>query len=101
MNAAVAESEQRGQNQEQELQTVITELQSQLDELQAEEKKAGSGDDCHSNPEIDRMRKEVQETKEINKKLRDLLQVHAHTHTRTNIFKNHIYTLSKVFLCDE
>lgn len=44
--------------------------------MQAEKKKEGPGDDCHGNPEIDRLRKEVQETKEINKKLRDLLQVH-------------------------
>ncbi|XP_034544025.1 protein FAM184B isoform X2 [Notolabrus celidotus] len=74
MNAAVAESEQRWQNREQEMQTQISELQSQLSEAQAEKKKAGSGDDCHGNPEIDRLRKEVQDTKEINKKLRDLLQ---------------------------
>lgn len=57
MNATIAESEQKGQNQEQELPTQITELQSQLDKLQAEKIKAGSGDDCHSNPEIDRLRK--------------------------------------------
>lgn len=43
--------------------------------MQAEKKKAGQGDDCHVNPEIDRLRKEVQDTKEINKKLRELLQV--------------------------
>ena len=54
MNATIAESKQKGQNQEQELPTQITELQSQLDKLQAEEIKAGSGDDCHSNPKIDR-----------------------------------------------
>lgn len=52
--------------------------------MQAEKKKAGPGDDCHGNPEIDRLRKEVQDTKEINKKLRDLLQVH----------KNHMCSLS-------
>lgn len=45
--------------------------------MQAEKKKEGKGDDCHGNPEIDRLRKEVQDTKEINKKLRDLLQVNA------------------------
>lgn len=76
MNAAVAESEQRWQNQEQEMQSQIDELQTQLTELQSqvEKKNSGSGDDCHGNPEIDRLRKEVQDTKEINKKLRDLLQ---------------------------
>ncbi|CAN9510406.1 unnamed protein product [Ophioblennius macclurei] len=76
MNAAVAESEQRWQNKEQELQTQISELQTELNQLQsqAEKKKTGQGDDCHGNPEIDRLRKEVQDTKEINKKLRDLLQ---------------------------
>lgn len=42
---------------------------------QAEKKKAGAGDDGHGNPEIERLRKEVQDTKEINRKLRDLLQV--------------------------
>lgn len=46
-----------------------------LAKIQAEKKKAGPGDDSHGNPEIDRLRKEVQETKEINKKLRELLQV--------------------------
>ncbi|XP_053713626.1 trichohyalin-like isoform X1 [Synchiropus splendidus] len=71
MNAAVAESEQRWQNQEQELQNQISELQSQLAELQEEKKK---GDGYHGNPEIDRLKREVQETKEINKKLKDLLQ---------------------------
>lgn len=50
---ATGESKQKGQTQEQELQTQITVLQSQLDKLKAEEKKAGSGDDCHSNPRID------------------------------------------------
>ncbi|XP_034394277.1 protein FAM184B [Cyclopterus lumpus] len=77
MNAAVAESEQRWQNKEQELQTHVSELQAQLDVLQsqqAEKAKEGPGDDCHGNPEIDRLRKEVQDTKEINKKLKDLLQ---------------------------
>ncbi|XP_019215438.1 protein FAM184B isoform X7 [Oreochromis niloticus] len=76
MNAAVAESEQRWQSREEELQAQISELQGQLTELesQAEKKKAGQGDDCHVNPEIDRLRKEVQDTKEINKKLRELLQ---------------------------
>ncbi|XP_068606864.1 protein FAM184B isoform X2 [Brachionichthys hirsutus] len=69
MNAAVAESDQRWQNREQELQTQVSELQSQ-----AEKKKAGPGDDGHGNPEIDRLRKEVQDTKEINRKLRELLQ---------------------------
>lgn len=45
--------------------------------LQEEQKKEGQNDDSHGNPEIDRLRKEVQDTKEINKKLRDLLQVHV------------------------
>lgn len=49
--------------------------------MQAEIKKAGQEDDCHGNPEIDRLRKEVQDTKEINRKLRELLQVdEMHTH---------------------
>ncbi|KAK9540185.1 hypothetical protein VZT92_002654 [Zoarces viviparus] len=77
MNAAVAESEQRWQNKEQELQTHISELQGQLSELQSQEgekTKEGPGDGCHGNPEIDRLRKEVQDTKEINKKLKDLLK---------------------------
>uniref|UniRef100_A0A8C6K7N5 Family with sequence similarity 184 member B n=1 Tax=Nothobranchius furzeri TaxID=105023 RepID=A0A8C6K7N5_NOTFU len=93
MNAAVAESEQRWQGREEELQAQISELQAQLTELQTqvEKKKAGQGDDCHGNPEIDRLRKEVQDTKEINKKLRDLLQEpqtqslaeERHTHAMT------------------
>uniref|UniRef100_A0A3Q2T0Q3 Family with sequence similarity 184 member B n=1 Tax=Fundulus heteroclitus TaxID=8078 RepID=A0A3Q2T0Q3_FUNHE len=78
MNAAVAESEQRWQGREQELQTQVSELQAQLTELQAqtqaEKKTAGQGDDGHANPEIDKLKKEVQDTKEINKKLRELLQ---------------------------
>ncbi|MED6295381.1 hypothetical protein CHARACLAT_031296, partial [Characodon lateralis] len=78
MNAAVAESEQRWQGREQELQTQVSELQAQLTELQAqmqaEKKTAGREDDSHANPEIDKLRKEVQDTKEINKKLRELLQ---------------------------
>lgn len=64
--------------------------------MQAEKKKVGSGDDCHGNPEIDKLRKEVQETKEINKKLRELLQVHSHApsltddaQTFTKIIYNH------------
>lgn len=43
--------------------------------MQAEKKKAGPGDDSHGNPEIERLRKEVQDTKEINRKLRELVQV--------------------------
>lgn len=43
--------------------------------MQAEKKKAAQGDDSHGNPEIERLRKEVQDTKQINKKLRELLQV--------------------------
>lgn len=43
--------------------------------MQMEKKKASTGDDGHGNPEIERLRKEVQDTKEINKKLRELLQV--------------------------
>ncbi|XP_057699500.1 protein FAM184B isoform X5 [Corythoichthys intestinalis] len=74
MNAAVAESEQRWQNQEQEFHTQISELQSQLDELQAETKKGASEDESHGNLEINKLRKEVQETKEINMKLRELLE---------------------------
>lgn len=43
--------------------------------MQAEKKNAGPGDDSHGNPEIERLRKEVQDTKEINRKLRELVQV--------------------------
>ncbi|XP_077460794.1 protein FAM184B isoform X2 [Stigmatopora argus] len=74
MNAAVAECEQRWQNQEQEFHAQISELQCQLDELQSETKKEDSGDESHGNREIDKLKKEVQETKEINKKLRELLE---------------------------
>ncbi|KAG7261582.1 hypothetical protein CRUP_019228, partial [Coryphaenoides rupestris] len=77
LNAAVAEGEQRCQGREEELQTQVAELQAQIAEaqsLQAEKKRAGLGEDCHGNPEIDRLRKEVQDTKDINKKLRDQLQ---------------------------
>lgn len=49
--------------------------------MQEEIKKAVQGDDCHGNPEIDRLRTEVQDTKEINRKLRELLQVDE-MHTR-------------------
>lgn len=49
-----------------------------LSPTQAEKKKAGQGDDSHCNPEIDKLKKEVQETKEINKKLKELLQVRTH-----------------------
>ncbi|KAM3865451.1 LOW QUALITY PROTEIN: protein FAM184B [Diretmus argenteus] len=72
LNAAVAEGEQRYQNREQELQSQLADLQSQLS--QAEKKRTGLVDDCHGNPEIDRLRKEVQDTKEINKKMREQLQ---------------------------
>ena len=61
--------------------------------MQAEKKKAGAGDDGHGNPEIDRLRKEVQDTKEINKKLRELLQVF--------FGKNYVYTLFVRLFCDE
>lgn len=54
-------------------------------QTQAEKTKAGSGDDGHGNPEIDRLRKEVQDTKEINKKLRELLQV-IQQHSRLCFF---------------
>nr|XP_046269806.1 protein FAM184B isoform X2 [Scatophagus argus] len=76
MNAAVAESEQRWQNREQELQAQISELQGEVSAAQSkvDKKKAGPGDDNHGNPEIERLRTEVQETKEINRKLRELLQ---------------------------
>lgn len=47
--------------------------------MQAEKKKAGPGDDSHGNPEIERLRKEVQDTKEINRKLRELVQVFLKT----------------------
>lgn len=47
--------------------------------MQAEKKAAAQADDGHGNPEIDRLRQEVQDTKEINRKLRELLQVPANT----------------------
>ncbi|XP_054635022.1 protein FAM184B isoform X2 [Dunckerocampus dactyliophorus] len=74
MNAAVAESEQRWQNQEQDMHSQIADLQSQLDEMQTEKKKESPENDSRGNPEVDKLRKEVQETKELNKKLRERLQ---------------------------
>lgn len=71
-----------------------------LFQCQAEKKKAGPGDDCHGNPEIDRLRKEVQDTKEINKKLRELLQVHAHAFLYTHYQKSCVLSFIG-FLCDE
>ncbi|XP_028301517.1 protein FAM184B [Gouania willdenowi] len=94
MNAAVAESEQRWQGKEQELQSQISELQRELlnQQTQAEKKKAGQGDDGHGNPEIDRLRDEVQETKEINKKLRELLK-EPQTQSLTEERHNHAMAL--------
>ncbi|XP_061535564.1 protein FAM184B isoform X2 [Phycodurus eques] len=63
MNAAVAGSEQRWRNRERELHARMAELQKEETE-----------DDSHGDLEIDKLRKEVEETKEINKKLRELLQ---------------------------
>lgn len=66
--------------------------------MQGETKKACQGDDSHGNPEIDRLRKEVQETKEINKKLRDLLQVEEmHTFPSVTL---HVVSFIRS-LCDE
>lgn len=53
--------------------------------MQAEKKAAAQADDGHGNPEIDRLRQEVQDTKEINRKLRELLQVPANTGRVVNI----------------
>ncbi|XP_061882284.1 protein FAM184B isoform X2 [Entelurus aequoreus] len=65
MNAAVAESEQRWQNQEQD-------LQAQIAQMQAERQK--TEDHSHSILEMDKMKKEVQEMRDINKQLRERLQ---------------------------
>ena len=56
--------------------------------MQAEKKKAGSGDDGHVNPEIERLRKEVQDTKEINKKMRELLQVFSKINPFASVMNN-------------
>ena len=56
--------------------------------MQAEKKKAGSGDDGHVNPEIERLRKEVQDTKEINKKMRELLQVFLKINPFVSVMNN-------------
>lgn len=57
--------------------------------MQAEKKTAGQEDDSNANPEIDKLKKEVQDTKEINKKLRELLQVRTpHTHTHASTLKS-------------
>ncbi|XP_062334481.1 protein FAM184B [Osmerus eperlanus] len=83
LDAAVAEGNQQSQSREEELQTQISNLQTQLADLklQVEKKRVGSGDDCHGNPEIDRLRKEVQETMEMNKRLREQLQEEPQTHS--------------------
>ncbi|KAJ3614444.1 hypothetical protein NHX12_018017 [Muraenolepis orangiensis] len=68
LNAAVAEGEQRWQGREEELQTQVEELRGQIahpQSPQAEKKRAGLGDDCHGNPEIDRLRKEGPHTQSL------------------------------------
>ncbi|XP_061772261.1 protein FAM184B isoform X2 [Nerophis ophidion] len=80
MNAAVAESEQRWQNQEQDLHAQVARLQGQLDQMQAErqkteeEERQKTEEDSHAILEMEEMKKEVQETREINKQLRERLQ---------------------------
>ncbi|KAK0151557.1 Protein FAM184B [Merluccius polli] len=94
LNAAVAEGEQRWQGREEELQTEVEQLRGQIGEPlspQAEKKRAGLGEDCHGNPEIDRLRKEVQDTKDINKKLRDQLQ---EPHTQSLAEERHGHAMS-------
>ncbi|CAL8389292.1 unnamed protein product [Arctogadus glacialis] len=87
LNAAVAEGEQCWAGREEELQSQVEGPQSP----QAEKKRAGLGDDCHGNPEIDRLRKEVQDTKDINKKLRDQLQG---PHTQSLAEERHSHAMS-------
>ncbi|XP_030207059.1 protein FAM184B isoform X1 [Gadus morhua] len=94
LNAAVAEGEQRWAGREEELQSQVEELRGQVEgpqSPQAEKKRAGLGDDCHGNPEIDRLRKEVQDTKDINKKLRDQLQG---PHTQSLAEERHSHAMS-------
>ncbi|XP_055768756.1 protein FAM184B isoform X2 [Salvelinus fontinalis] len=71
LDAAVATSNQR----EQELQTQLADLQSQV------ERKAGPADGHHDDSEIDRLRREVQETRDMNQRLREQLQEEPQRHS--------------------
>ncbi|XP_029601188.1 trichohyalin, partial [Salmo trutta] len=68
LDAAVAASNQR----EQVLQTQLADLQSQV------ERKAGPAEGHHDDSEIDRLRREVQETRDMNQRLREQLQEEPH-----------------------
>ncbi|XP_031670472.1 trichohyalin [Oncorhynchus kisutch] len=71
LDAAVATSNQR----EQELQTQLADLQSQV------ERKAGPIEGDHDDSEIDRLRREVQETRDMNQRLREQLKEEPQRHT--------------------
>nr|XP_046189283.1 trichohyalin-like [Oncorhynchus gorbuscha] len=71
LDAAVAMSNQR----EQELQTQLADLQSQV------ERKAGPAEGHHDDSEIDRLRWEVQETRDMNQRLREQLQEEPKRHS--------------------
>ncbi|XP_061685642.1 protein FAM184B isoform X2 [Syngnathoides biaculeatus] len=74
MNAAVAESEQRWRQREAELHARMAKLTAQLDQLQTESKKEEAEADSRGDLEMGKLRKEVEDTKEMNTKLRELLQ---------------------------
>ncbi|XP_042173501.1 trichohyalin-like [Oncorhynchus tshawytscha] len=71
LDAAVATSNQR----EQELQTQLADLQSQV------ERKAGPTEGHQDDSEIDRLRREVQETRDMNQRLREQLKEEPQRHT--------------------
>ncbi|KAL1023963.1 hypothetical protein UPYG_G00049610 [Umbra pygmaea] len=70
LDAAVAMSNQR----EQELQTQLADLRSQL------ERKAGPAEGHHGDSEIDKLRRDVQETREMNQRLREQLREEPRLH---------------------
>ncbi|XP_070971697.1 protein FAM184B isoform X3 [Oncorhynchus clarkii lewisi] len=71
LDASVATSNQR----EQELQTQLADLQSQV------ERKAGPAEGHHDDSEIDRLRRVVQETRDMNQRLREQLQEEPQRHS--------------------
>ncbi|XP_028974033.2 protein FAM184B isoform X2 [Esox lucius] len=72
LDTAVATSNQR----EQELQTQLVDLRSQV------ERKAGPVEGHHGDSEIDRLRREVQETREMNHRLREQLKEEPRLHLK-------------------
>ncbi|KAJ8000445.1 hypothetical protein DPEC_G00180200 [Dallia pectoralis] len=71
-DAAVATSNKR----EQEIQTQLVNLRSQV------ERKAGPVEGHHGDSEIDRLRREVQETREMNQRLREQLKEEPRLHMK-------------------